>query len=229
MIQDCRAGKPAGWSFFTKSYTWVIRALLAHYFPERGRDAQLIDRVLETLRAELFQTLEPAPERVFVAELRQHVLAAVEADRAGDIPEIELDLDAMTQALAPLTAVEKQAVWFETMRYDAAAAGRMLRADPKTIQKNRERAAELIRGAVDSWRRTLVAENGPQLGRTAAAQAGKECPGPKPFFNMLDGRITWRDREELERHVAACWHCVDHFCRLREAADLLRGGAPAAR
>jgi hypothetical protein len=30
----------------------------------------------------------------------------------------------------------------------------------------------------------------------------------------------------LEGHVAACWHCIDHFCRLAEVLDLLRGLAP---
>jgi len=60
----------------------------------------------------------------------------------------------------------------------------------------------------------------------AAAAAGGECLAPKAFLDMLDGRTTWRGREELEHHVTRCWHCVDHFCRLAEVVELLRGIQP---
>jgi hypothetical protein len=43
---------------------------------------------------------------------------------------------------------------------------------------------------------------------------------------MLDGRTTWQGRGELERHVNGCWHCVDHFCRLVEVVEVLRGNQP---
>ncbi len=38
--------------------------------------------------------------------------------------------------------------------------------------------------------------------------------------------ITWRDREELDRHLAGCWHCVDQFCRFRETLFLSRRAHP---
>ena len=31
MIQDCRAGKPAGWSYFLANYKPVVERLAAHY------------------------------------------------------------------------------------------------------------------------------------------------------------------------------------------------------
>jgi hypothetical protein len=57
---------------------------------------------------------------------------------------------------------------------------------------------------------------------------GKECPAAKVFLDVLDGRTPWHGREELERHVTACWPCIDHFCRLAEAVELLRGVEPMA-
>jgi hypothetical protein len=80
MIQDCRANRPEGWSYFLTNYLPVVRQFLKHYFPDRAADQSLLERVL---RVNLFQSLDPAPERTFVAELRQHVLRAVEADRAS--------------------------------------------------------------------------------------------------------------------------------------------------
>jgi hypothetical protein len=86
--------------------------------------------------------------------------------------------------------------------------------------------ADLIRGKVDSWSKTILAENGRALGRTAAAAAGEDCLPPKTFLDMLDGRTTWQGRAELERHVTRCFHCIDHFCRLVEVDEVLRGNQP---
>jgi hypothetical protein len=30
----------------------------------------------------------------------------------------------------------------------------------------------------------------------------------------------------MERHVTACWHCIDHFCRMLEVVDVMRGIQP---
>lgn len=229
MIGDCRIDRLAGWVYFLTHYVPVIQSLLAHYFPERAADAGLIGRVLAALRrpeSSLFQSLDPAPERVFVSDLRQAVLSAVEADRASAAPEISIDLETLGSALEPLTLMERLAVWFETMRYRDEDAGRMLRMSPQTAGKIRARAAELVRGAVDRWRSSLLAENGRFLGQAAAAQSTKDCLPAKAFFDVIDGRATWRGREEMERHVRDCWHCLDHFCRLLEVVDVLRATKP---
>jgi hypothetical protein len=112
------------------------------------------------------------------------------------------------------------------MRYSPAETAAMLRMAPQTVEKIRDRAAELVRQKVDAWRRSLLVENGAELGRAAAAIAGKDCLAAKTFLDIIDGRMTWRGREELERHVTGCWHCIDHFCRMLEVVELLRGNQP---
>ncbi|HEY1336781.1 MAG TPA: hypothetical protein VGF59_04695 [Bryobacteraceae bacterium] len=220
MVRDCRADKPEGWSYFIAQYVPAIRKLLAHY----GGTADL-DRVLLALKkpeSSLFASLDPAPERWFLAELRQKVLAELPARDT----EIAIALETVADAFQPLTLTEKQAAWLETMLYTADQAGAMLRMSPKTVDKIRDRAAELIRAKVDVWRRSLLADNGPALGRAAAAASTKDCLPSKAFLDVLDGRTTWRGREEMEQHVLGCFHCIDHFCRMVEVIELLRGLAP---
>ena len=223
MIQDCRADRPEGWRSLVSNYVPVIRKLLAHYHP--AGSAAILEQVLLALRdpqLTLFQSLQPAPERWFVAELRQKVLAELPDPQ----PEIEIGLDAVSEAFEPLTLLEKQAAWIETMGYDAAATGVMLRMSQQTAARIRDRAAELLRGKTDSWRRTLLSENGRTLGRAAAAASTKDCLPVKEFLDVLDGRSTWRDRETLEQHVRLCWHCIDHFARMAEVIELIRGVEP---
>jgi hypothetical protein len=229
MVRDCRADRAEGWSFFISNYVPVLRKLLAHYFPERARNQALLDRLLTAIRkpeSSIFGSLEPAPERWFIAELRQAVLAAMEAGSPSAEPEIGIGLEALGAALEPLTLTEKHAVWLETMRYGPGEAGAMLRMAPETVESIHEKAASLIRAKVDSWRASLLADNGFVLGPAAAAAGNKNCPGAKVFLDILDGRSTWRMRDETERHATACWRCIDHFCRLVEAVDLLRGSQP---
>ena len=107
-----------------------------------------------------------------MGQLRQLIVGELEAPAA----EIPIGLETLTAALGPLTMTERQAAWLETMRYPAAQAGPMLRVSPDTVEKVRGRAAELIRGHVDSWRRTLLTENGPALGREAAGGIGGGLP-----------------------------------------------------
>src|SRR3984957_9418767 len=96
MARDCRADKPEGWTHFIANYVPLIRKFLAHYGGGK------IEPVLQALRdpqSSMFQSLEPAPERWFLAELRQKVLAEIPPKAAG----ISLDLDTVGGALAPLT------------------------------------------------------------------------------------------------------------------------------
>lgn len=222
MIRDCRENRPEGWRYLIANYVPVIRKLAAHYGAE---DGGVLERVLTGLRnpqATLFTSLDPAPERWFVAELRQIVVAEI----AFQPPDIEVDLETAAAAFAPLTVVEKQAAWTEAMGYTPEEAGAMLRMAPATVAKIRDRAAELLRGHVDAWRRGILKENGPQLGRAAAQARGAECLSPKIFLDVLDGRASWRGREEMERHVNGCLHCVDHFCRIAEVVEVVRGVQP---
>ena len=214
MIRDCREDKAEGWAYFVANYAPAVSRLAAHY----GADFDSAMKMLRDPASGLFQSMAPAPERWFVAEMRQRIAAAAPASKPG----IQLDLETVADALTPLTLVEKQAAWFETMRFSSAQAAEALRMAPPTVEKIRERAGELLRGKVDSWRRGLLAENGRALGMEAAEKTTKECLPPKVFLDVLDGRSTWGGREEMERHVGSCWHCIDHFCRMAEVVELLR-------
>jgi hypothetical protein len=228
MVKDCRDGRAEGWRFFVSNYVPVIRRIVARYLPEGDGDG-LVERLLAAIgkpESPLFQADDPAPERWFVAEMRQLVLKACDELPSGIEAEPALDLALLSEALEPLTVVEKQAVWLESMRYAPKEAATLLRMEPRTVEKIRERAAKMLRAKLDTWRRTLLADDGRNLGRLAAAAQTKECPADKAFLDVLDGRSTWQTREELERHETGCWHCIDHFCRMAETIELVRGIEP---
>ncbi len=213
MIRDCRAGNPDGLMYFVRHYVPVLRAIAAHY--ETGRS---VEDLLPGIPA-FVQSLEPAPERPFVAALRQYVLQ-------GESAPADVDLESLSAAFESLTLTERLAAWFETMRYPEADTARMLRMSAATAGAIRERAAELLRAHLDTWRRDVLQSNGAALGHAAAAAKTAACLPPKLFLDVIDGRATWRGREEMEGHVKSCWHCIDHYCRLLEVVDLMRAARP---
>jgi len=222
MIRDCRENRAEGWAYFIANYVPVIRKLLAHYGRDGAAAMEVLLAGLCQSGSSLFANLDPAPERWFVAELRQKVLSELPLAQAAT----PLELETVAAAWQPLTLVEKQAAWLESMGYGAAETGTLLRMAPATVEKIRGRAGELLRGAMDTWSRTLLAENGAALGRSAAAAGSKDCLPAKTFLDVLDGRSTWRGREEMERHLTGCWHCIDHLCRMAEVVEMLRGVQP---
>jgi DNA-directed RNA polymerase specialized sigma24 family protein len=228
MLRDCRNDKPEGWSHLIANYSCVIRTFLARYYPERAADTQLLSRVWRQLKNPASPLFNPgaSTERQFVTQLRQAALAAVERDRAGVASSVTLDLETLTAAFTTLTATERQIVWLETMAYNVDEAARLMNVDLKTVSSVRERAAELLRGNMDTWKTGLLVENGPALGRAAAAASGESCLAPSAFLDTIDGRITWGRKQDYEVHLTSCWHCVDHFCRIREADAALHGATP---
>lgn len=229
MIRDCRDNKPEGWRYLIAQYIPVIRQYLAHYYKGRAADIKLIERVMMKLRdaqSPLFASPGAGTEREFVAALRGKVLEAVELDKASVEAEVPLDLETMTAALEPLTAMERQMLWMEAMAYTPEETGTLMNLEPSTIAKVRERAEELLRGKMDRWKKGIVADNGFALGRMAEAASGKDCLPGKACLDTLDGRITWKRKQDYDYHVARCWYCVDYFCRLREGDFALRIAKP---
>lgn len=221
MIRDCREDRPEGWSYFVANYVPVVQKLIEHYRPGSG---SMLNQVLVSIcspQSNLFAGMDRAPERPFVAELRQQILDVLDRVAPQMEPDIPIALETLAGAAEGLTLLEKQAVWFETMHYSAGDTGTFLRTAAPTIEKIREKAAAGIRAKSDGWRVTVLAENGRQLGREVS-EGTPECLPQKAFLDVLDGRATWRGREDLERHVSGCWHCIDHFCRMMEVVRWLR-------
>ena len=225
MIRDCREGNERGWRFFAGNFIAPLRTLLRHYAGTPDVEAPL-RRLLGDLRRtadEFIAGLSPAPERQFLMLLRQSVLAVSERNTpaAG-----QLGLDTLTAALKDYSPIERQITWLETMEYGIAQCAALMRVSEETVERLRRRTGELLRANLDRWSESLLCDNGRALGREAAAEAPDEPVQFRELTDLLDGRITWRARAELEQRLVQSWHNVDHLCRLREADAAISLSSP---
>ncbi len=226
MIRDCRDGKAAGWAYFVRRFVPFCRGMARHYLADPSRCDDVVVNVLRALRdpaAGFFLLPEAIVERELILALRAPVLEAVRREQLPREPEVAVDLETVSAALEPLSILERQMVWLETMAYDAPRTSVLMRVSPETVGKVRDKAAELLRAKMDHWTRTLLGENGAALGE--AAKAAQPEPPPvtvKVLLDAIDGRITWSDRQQMERALAGSWPAIDLFCRVREADQVLR-------
>jgi hypothetical protein len=208
--------------WFARHFVPPLRVLLHHY--SGADDEAALGRLLIELRRDV-AAQEPAPLRELVVLLRPRILAA-----AGYPPSAPagggVELAVFEEALAPLTVIERQVVWLETMAYGAAASARLMRMSEETAAAVREKAGGLLRTRLDDWSITLLRDCGAALGEEVRSKPPEETVHVRDYINSLDGRVTWQRRAEIDRQLAASWFEIDHFCRVREVDEAVSRTAP---
>jgi len=222
MIVDCREGKPAGWRHFARTFAAPLRRVLAHYGGGEEHLFQLIER-LRNAAASPLAGMPPMTEREFLDALRPLVL---ELTSPAPAPQPAPDLALVQEALAPLTAVERQIAWFESFGYPPAEAARIMRISPETAVKLRARTDDLLRSKLDDWAVGLLATHGRALGAEVEQQRPETPLTYRDFFDVMDGRNSWRHRTMFERTLEESWFEVHRACRIREADDALGKSRP---
>ena len=54
-----------------------------------------------------------------------------------------------------------------------------------------------------------------------AEQAKSEhCVSLKTFNNLVNGQLSWRERELAEEHMSNCFYCIDRFTTFQEMVRL---------
>jgi hypothetical protein len=217
MVMDIRAGKPEGWRYFVDRLVPALCLMARHY----GGSEATIQSLLPTLGR--LETVEPRPEREVLVALREFVLAQIPT--APGHSAAELDFDAFVQALAELTPVEKQLVWFEALHYNTDQAAFMMRVSPETGARAQEKGRELLRTNLDHWTRTIIRDNGVALVAQARARVPAEPVALSRYMNFIDGHASWRERHDLDHSLSESWYEIDLLCRAREADEFLRQAA----
>jgi hypothetical protein len=111
--------------------------------------------------------------------------------------------------------------------YTDATIERILRMAPRVAQAAFARlepdyaAALTLEEDRCLWPRAWLA-----LTHETRANKKEECPHVHQFLRIHDGQVSWYDKEPVEKHVAACRHCLEAWTALREVG-YWRQAAPA--
>lgn len=219
MIPDCQRGKIEGWQFLVARFVPPLRRMAHHY---RGSESH-VRRLLQDLADSRLSGWQAMPEREFLYNLRDPLLQVIEyrANRAG-----VLDADFISEVFEPLTAIERQLAWFEVLEYNTDQAAFFFRMSAENAAAIQNKARELLRARMDDWTRTALHDNAANLTESVRARKPESPVAAKVYFDWIDGRLTWRARQETEAKVIESWYELDALCRVREADEFLRGIEP---
>ncbi len=90
------------------------------------------------------------------------------------------------------------------------------------LQQARQRLKEKLGSAA-----SLEGRDHDALFAAIEQQHGEKCHPHRLFVRMADGQISWREREDAERHIENCLHCLDRSAQYREASRLFHVLPPA--
>ncbi len=228
MAEDCARGERAGWIEFVRDYAAIGRALLQHYFPTLSPEIDThLAAIFQRARANdnaWFRSLKFTNEREFLMSFRELVFAYGREEARVPLPEISLEQ--MAEIMKDLTVIERELLWLFVKGYTAQQIAPILMNAAATATAVKsvadERLAKILPGAsADAFNvsaRVLI--------EAAEKKKTDQCLSTKTFNNIVNGQVSWRERELAEEHVHDCFHCLDRFTSFNEMLYLRKNARP---
>jgi hypothetical protein len=216
MAEDCAQGERRGWQEFVRDFAGIARSLLVHYFPTLGpemdRHVAAVFRRAGAQRESWFRGLKFSNEREFMMAFRDLVFAyGREQDRE---PAAPISLDRARTAMKDLPLLEREMLWLFIKGYDAPRIA--------AIMMDAGATADAVKRIADEH----LALSASALMESAKQANTDQCCSLKIFNNIVNGQITWREREAAEQHMADCFYCIDRFTTFQEMVRLRKDVSP---
>lgn len=218
MAQECAAGERSGWHEFVRDYGEIARPLLMQYFPALSADidshlSAVFQRAGDQQNA-WFKSLKFQNEREFMMAFRELVFAYGRSVTTAPTPEVSLEQ--FRTLLAELNVVEREILWLFVKGYATGQVAPMMMNAEATVRQIKrvadERAERLFPGPGSQ----ALKASAPALMQVAEAAKSEQCLSLKTFNNIINGQISWRERERAEEHIRDCFYCLDRFTAFQE-------------
>lgn len=230
MAEDCAAGRREGWSEFVRDYGPIARTLLLHYFPGLQPEiGEHVSGVFQRARANdnaFFHGLRFANEREFAMSFLQLVLAY--GYEHARLPGPELTLDQMREIMKDLSVVEREVLWLFVKGYSAEQIPPIMSNAEATAREVKKVADERLSKVLPGASADAFNVSARVLMEAAAKAGAPECLPWKTFNNIINGQISWRERDVAEEHIRDCFYCIDRFTAFQEMIELRKKAQPAA-
>jgi hypothetical protein len=224
-VEDCSRGVYQGWYELVRDYTPVGRMLLAHYFPTLQPDLNVaVTNIFATARANdnaWFGSLRFANEREFAMAFGDLVFACGRSE--ARLPAPKIAADQIFALLEGLTLIERELFWVFLMGWNVQQGSAILMNASATAEETHKVADEKLAQLGPKAERSSIA-----LVAIEAAQSrrGSDCLPWKTFNNLINGQISWDEREAAERHLTGCVHCLNAFTAFQEMIWLQKHAVP---
>ncbi len=222
MISGCRNSERESWGEFALRYSPYAIFILEHSFPELTQEISgHVDRIfVQTREGDFFTVFQGRRERDFLMHFRRLVWDY--GLSMTPVPETPMNRELLEKVTDGFSMTQQQILWMNLQGVAAPTAATVLLVDVATVTEVLKKANTNLRALLDRWSVNTLAESGRSLVQAARNWSGSDCPSDSVFGRMIDGQISWHDREKLERHVRSCFYCIDRFTACREVVYCMR-------
>jgi len=230
MKEDCARGERLGWYEFVRDYAPLVRTLLKQYFPTLAPEMDThVQAVFERARAhdnEWIRNVTFTNEREFLMAFRQLVFQY--GREAARVPVPQLSLDQVREIMKDLPVTEREMLWLFIKGYTAPQIARMMRDAENTAAEVKRIADERIKQLLPATTPDAFSISARVLMEEAEKSVSERCVALKTFNNIINGQISWRERELAEEHIRDCFNCLDRFTAFQEMIRLRQDAQPLA-
>src|SRR3954469_13500553 len=228
MVDDCAAGERLGWSEFVRDYAPITRKLLEHYFPVLQPDIdQHVLGFYERAHANgdaWCKELKFQNEREFMMSYRDLLFAY--GRTAARVPVPQLSVDQFNEIVKDLNVVEREVLWLYVKGYDAPQIAPMMMNAEATAKSVKEIADQRLKDLFPAMTTDAFIASARALMEAAEKTKSEDCLPLKTFNNIVNGQISWRERELAEQHIKDCYYCIDRFTGFQEMVRLRKDAVP---
>ena len=226
MSEDCAQGERQGWYEFVRDYAGLTRTLLLHYFPALEPElSQHLIGVFQRAREgdnQWFRDLHFANEREFLMAFRELVFAYGREN--ARLPTPPVSLEQMRAVMADLTVVERELLWLFVKGYTAGQIAPMMMNAAATAQAVKDKADQKLASILPNANTDSFRLSARVLMEEAERTRGEKCLPLRTFNNLINGQISWRERELAEQHINECLNCLDRYTGFQEMIRLRKDG-----
>lgn len=221
MAEDCARGERLGWMEFVRDFAGIARNLLAHFFPSLHPERDDVVAVFQRAGADgsaWFRGLRFTNEREFMMAFRDLVFVHGREQERGKGSEVSLEQ--VRSVVKDLTLLEREMLWLVIKGYDAPQIAAIMMHAAATAEAVQRIASERLAAVVSGTAPEAVAHSARVLMELAEQSKTDECLALKTFNNLVNGQISWRERELAEEHMSNCFYCIDRFTTFQEMIRL---------
>lgn len=228
MVEECARGERLGWQQFVRDHTFIARQLFERYFPTLvPEEENHIVGFYQRARANddaWFRSFSFSNEREFLMQFRELVFTYGREEARVPVPQ--LSLEQIAEIMKDMPLVEREMLWLFVKGY---TAGQMA-----PIILNAVVTAEAVKQTADQRLGQILPGSSPDafnvsarvLMEAAEKTRGENCLPMKTFNNLVNGQITWRDREVSEQHIRDCFYCLDRYTSFQEMIRYRKDAVP---
>jgi hypothetical protein len=228
MSEDCAAGERLGWSEFVRDYAPIARQLLQHYFPvlQPEIDQHMLG-FFERAHANgnaWFKDLKFQNEREFMMSFRELLFAY--GRTTARVPVPELSLDQFKEIVKDQNVVEREVLWLYVKGYDAPQIAPMMMNAEATAKAVKTVADQRLKDLFPAMTTDAFNVSARALMEAAEKTKSDDCLPLKTFNNIVNGQVSWRERDVAEQHIRDCFYCIDRFTGFQEMIRLRKDAKP---